>query len=124
MTETEWLACADPIDMLDAVRERVSSRKVALFACACYRRLSPWLTEECWSQVVALERHAEDKQQPDLNDDAFDSAIRAAKAKAPAPIWGEFEAVDTIMVLGYFEIRCLSEEDDEEMAEQAAAAHR
>jgi hypothetical protein len=118
MTESEWLACADPIDMLDAVRERVRSRKVALFACACYRRLWPWLTEECRSQVVALERHAEDEQQPDLTDDAFGFAIEAAKAKAPPSVRGAFDAVDVLMFRGYFEIRSLGAEEDEEAIDE------
>jgi hypothetical protein len=122
MTESEWLACADPINMLDAVRERVSRRKVALFACACYRRLWPWLTEECQSQVVALERHAADEQQPDLTDDAFGFAIEAAKAAGPPSIRGAFDAGCSVMFCGYFEILCTAMfEEDEETFEETIA---
>src|SRR5262249_50700896 len=38
ITDTEWLGCADPEKMLDALRGRVSDRKLRLFACACCRR--------------------------------------------------------------------------------------
>lgn len=39
MTEQEWLACDNPGQMLDFLREtsKVSSRKLRLFACACCR---------------------------------------------------------------------------------------
>jgi hypothetical protein len=39
MTEAEWLACTDPLPMLDLVRVRgASERKVCLFSLACGRR--------------------------------------------------------------------------------------
>jgi hypothetical protein len=36
-TEQEWLACANPHRMLEAVRPRPHARRLRLFACACCR---------------------------------------------------------------------------------------
>src|SRR5437870_4250225 len=46
MTETEWMACADPEPMLAFRGARASDRKLRLFACACVRRIWGLVTEE------------------------------------------------------------------------------
>jgi hypothetical protein len=61
MTEEEWLAATDPRPMLAFLRDKVSDRKLRLFACACWRRTPelkshPRLNE--W--IDAGERHADD----------------------------------------------------------------
>ena len=40
MTATDWLACDDPVWMLEVLGPSASSRKLRLFACACCRRLT------------------------------------------------------------------------------------
>ena len=37
MTEQQWLACTDPLAMLDFLDDRASQRKFELFTCGCYR---------------------------------------------------------------------------------------
>jgi hypothetical protein len=45
MTEAEWLACADPMPMLDVLRDTASDRKLRLFTCACGHLVSHLLTD-------------------------------------------------------------------------------
>lgn len=53
MSENAWLDCIDPRPMLNHLRSRISERKVRLFACACCRRIWPWL-EECGRRAVEV----------------------------------------------------------------------
>jgi hypothetical protein len=46
MTEANWLTCADPDPMLDAIGGQASIRKLRLLACACCRRVWPMLADE------------------------------------------------------------------------------
>lgn len=43
MTEQEWLECRTPLLILEVLLDRVSDRKLRLFACACARRILPLL---------------------------------------------------------------------------------
>src|SRR5262245_8625708 len=45
MTEAEWMTCADPGKMLNFLRNRVSDRKLQLFAVACCHRFRHLLDE-------------------------------------------------------------------------------
>jgi hypothetical protein len=54
MTEAEWMACADPETMLAFLRETASDRKLRLFACACCRRIWPFITDPGSQEVVEI----------------------------------------------------------------------
>jgi hypothetical protein len=60
MTEAEWLACADPLLMVNLVAPRVSDRKLRLFQVACCRRVWHLLREPRFREAVeAAERYVE-----------------------------------------------------------------
>ncbi len=59
MTETEWLASADAIPMLDILKE-ASRRKLRLFAVACCRLFWDQLSDQrCREGIEVAERRAE-----------------------------------------------------------------
>jgi hypothetical protein len=112
MTEAEWWICKDSMQMINWVRERISSRKTALFACACCRRLWPWLTEAGRSQVVALELHADDSRLPPLDEAVFFAAIEIAKEEAPPSLRIAFNAAELAVYCGYLDILCTASEEE------------
>lgn len=46
MTETEWLACNDPKEMLVVLSEKASKRQLRLIGCACCRRIWKRMSDE------------------------------------------------------------------------------
>lgn len=58
MTESEWLSSADPERMWVSLDDdQKNSRKLALWGCACLRRIWPMLTDErCRNAVEVAER--------------------------------------------------------------------
>lgn len=59
MTEAEWFACGDPIDMLlVSPGKNASDRKVRLFLCGCCRRVWDFLSPENRAAVEVAERFA------------------------------------------------------------------
>jgi hypothetical protein len=59
MTEAKWLVCAEPQDMLDYLRAKVSDRRLRLLACAFCRRLWGQLRDRGRAAVEVAERFAE-----------------------------------------------------------------
>ena len=59
MTEAEWLACGDPIDMLlVSPGKNASDRKVRLFLCGCCRRVWDFMSPGDRAAVEVAERYA------------------------------------------------------------------
>jgi hypothetical protein len=77
MTEAEWLACDDSIDMLLwPPGKTAGDRKLRLFACACCRRIWDVLSEDNRSAVELAERYADGKaSQKELADRERNSRI-------------------------------------------------
>jgi hypothetical protein len=70
MTESEWLACGNPSPLLTFLGDKVSDRKIRLFACLCCRRIWDVLGEKGRLAVETAERYT----------DGLCSAAVAAKA--------------------------------------------
>jgi len=66
MTETEWLACGDTWDMVQALGDHASDRKLRLYACGCCRRLWHLLSDERSRRAVEIaEQYADEPCSPE-----------------------------------------------------------
>jgi hypothetical protein len=82
MNGSEWLACADPVPMLEFLRGRASSRRMRLFAAACCRRIGHLLVHEASRRAVEVgERFADGR----AGDDERREAQAAANAVCSYP---------------------------------------
>jgi hypothetical protein len=60
VTEAQWLACTDPMPMLEFLRGKASNRKLRLFAVECFRRVLRFRAEERHRLAVQVkERYVE-----------------------------------------------------------------
>jgi hypothetical protein len=82
VTEAEWLACADPHEMLGTLRAKGSERKLRLFAAACCRRaafmVGAWAydfrRDDYWRALATAERFADGAASADELDRAQSGA--------------------------------------------------
>jgi hypothetical protein len=86
VTEAEWLACTDPVGMLDFLRGKIADvpishypkgydRKVGLFGCFCCRRFWPLLRCESSQRAVEVaERLAEGLASDEERRRAYENA--------------------------------------------------
>src|SRR5262245_16263400 len=87
MTEAEWLACTAPTTLLRKLGDRLTSRKVRLFGCACCRRVWDYLSDERWrTAVLVAERYAEGQ--------ATDAELAHAYKKAGRDLSWDFRFTD------------------------------
>ena len=88
MTEAEWLACADPAAMLDALGERASERKLRLFGYACCRRAAHLLPDErSWRAVEFAAAYADGAVTAGHLWDACEAAAEAEEAAPNGPAY-------------------------------------
>jgi hypothetical protein len=59
MDEAKWLVSAEPLQLLEFLRGKISARKSRLFAVACCRRLGGLVTNSGWVAINAAERFAD-----------------------------------------------------------------
>jgi hypothetical protein len=94
MTEAEWDGCTDPEKMLEFLQGRASARKLRLFACACCRRIWPWLVKASrdWPDagphaVETIERFVDGLAGEEELQAAQEGASWAAEAAARGVEW-------------------------------------
>jgi hypothetical protein len=87
MTEAEWLACTEPIQLLQFVHRRASNRKLRLLACACCRWLWPLLRDKRSRKVVKIsEQFADGNATEGELDIAGHAAWQAANKSPPGEL--------------------------------------
>jgi hypothetical protein len=81
MNEAEWRACSDPDVMVDYASNKVSSRKLRLFGCACCRRIEHLLIDDRSRIAVKnTEFYLDDVINADELERSWDSAHKARLA--------------------------------------------
>jgi hypothetical protein len=57
MTAEEWLACTDPLRLLEFLQRKISERKLRLFAAGCCRQLWGSTPDEATRTALAIVEH-------------------------------------------------------------------
>jgi hypothetical protein len=70
MKQASWILCREPLTMLRFVQERLSSRKLRLFACACCRRIIHQVNDSRSSLALAVNERFADGQATEAELDA------------------------------------------------------
>jgi hypothetical protein len=94
ITEAEWLGCADPRPMHEAVRGTVSERKLRLFAVACCRGLGPLLKDpRITTGLDVADRYADGAATRADLEAALQGAARAQRAQRRKALLYAYAAV-------------------------------
>src|SRR5215471_4702176 len=72
MNEVEWLACTDPLRMLQHLDADPNARKTLLLTAACLRRVWRVLPKYCRAWTELVEEVAEGRVDPKRLDDAYE----------------------------------------------------
>src|SRR5262245_48229866 len=81
MTEAEWLTCTDLEKCLKFLRDKVSERKLRLFACGCCRRAwSALAVERGRTAVEIAENYADGSATLDELQRAWEQAIATRRS--------------------------------------------
>jgi hypothetical protein len=109
MTEAEWLACVEPLEMLASLPRGASARKLRLFGCACCRRIWDLLPNELNRQAVLAVEECPDVPDKDVYPDIFDHPVlkkALAAFSTVAPKHSRYSASWAVRSLGLSYERC------------------
>jgi hypothetical protein len=84
MTEAEWLECDDPTPMIVSIHDRISARKVRLFAVACCQRVIDWtkIADRIHGSMLMADGSSVPFNRGDDYRNAIDTAERFADGEA------------------------------------------
>jgi hypothetical protein len=84
LSEEQWLSCKEPAELLRLLGgDRLSQRKLRLFACACCLRVWPLLTRTAVHDAVHVAERFADGQASVVELRAGWSSVRRALSQAP-----------------------------------------
>jgi hypothetical protein len=88
MTEAEWLACTDPVSMLEFLRVRANDRKLRLFLCACCRHIWDLLWDKRTQEAITISELYADGRATEVElevayQGAWQAACRTLAGKVP-----------------------------------------
>jgi hypothetical protein len=75
MTEQEWLTATNPFDLLSHINDKMTERKLRLFACSCCRKVWSLLTDERVKRLLLTSELFADGM---ATSQELESAIRAS----------------------------------------------
>jgi hypothetical protein len=104
MTEEEWLVASRPLKLLGSIRDRLTDRKLRLFACACCRRVWHLLPDPANRDLVAA---VEDRPDGTRDDPVLWAAIEASSRREHE--WTDDNGYLAVKYLGrsYYKVRPL-----------------
>jgi hypothetical protein len=105
MTEAEWLASYDSQQMLEYVAEKVSNRKLRLFACACCRRIWHLFSDERSRRAVEVAERFADGQADQTELKQACSAADRAHYAVPSQ-HANLRALDAAPHTAEFDLSC------------------
>jgi hypothetical protein len=117
MTEQEWLSCTDPHVLLVFLHNKITARKLRLFAVACCRMIAPQVKTEGFHRLVDIAEQCADQQVPltvigdavnllyqqtRTADEDNESRIYRAAREIASPVQGIREIVELMQAIWWF----------------------
>jgi hypothetical protein len=99
MTEADWLACDDPLQMLNHLGADPTARKTLLLTSSCLRRLWRLLPDHCRAWAESVEEAAEGRADPESLNRGWESV----EAFLGSHDEGRCYAVLTLACVGWYD---------------------
>jgi hypothetical protein len=125
MTEADWMACANPTDMIVCMRGKASRRKQMLYLIACCRRIWPLLADERSRRAIEFaEGYVEGKsnlREMKVVRKAAEQAARAAQKKFMQSVASQAAALAALCATGPVQDKAVQLEAADRLCAECAA---